>query len=160
MDNRFNASNILVLKGVAACSPSSSVFLQYQELKLLSMMYGIDVSSLDMELQLLSRAIASLREGESIQTISQLGLYLHSCLPAYNSIYKTVQIALTIAVTSAECERSFSALKRIKTHVRTLWVTNACWIAIERNIASSMIDYDTIINDFAASDNNRQLTLF
>ncbi len=75
-------------------------------------MYGIDVTTLEMEVALLSQSIASQRN--TMTTMIELGRYLHSCLPAFRNLYDTVQIALTIAVTSAECERTFSSLKRIK----------------------------------------------
>ena len=46
MNERFNHSNNLVLKGVSACSPSSSVFLDFKEMKPFCLMYGIDVNTL------------------------------------------------------------------------------------------------------------------
>ena len=114
MNERFNHLNSLVLKGIAACSPSSPTFLAFQEMKPFCLMYGIDVNTLEIEVALLSRSIPSL----NITTTNELGRYLHSCQPAYQNLYQAVQVALTIAVTSAECERSFSSLKRIKTRLR------------------------------------------
>lgn len=37
----------------------------------------------------------------------------------FPNIYKMLQVALTLPVSSATCERSFSAMRRIKTWVRT-----------------------------------------
>ena len=67
------------------------------------------------------------------------------------------------ALTNQYCERSFSALKRIKTRMRTTMgnerLSDLAILSIERDLASSMIDYDTLINDFAALENNRRITL-
>ena len=52
-------------------------------------------------------------------SLAMFSKYLHSCQPAYSTLYYLTQIALTIAVTSVEAERSFSALKRIKTRLRS-----------------------------------------
>ena len=79
-------------------------------------------NTLEMELALLSRSTASLQ----LHTTSELAQYLHSCLPAYKNFYRTVQIALTITVTTADCERSFSALTRgSNPGWGRIWVRNA-----------------------------------
>ena len=89
--------------------------------------------------------------------------YLHSGLPAYNTLFQLTQIALTIAVTSAESERSFSALKRIKTRLRSRMVEDRLsaltLLSIEREIAEK-IDFDEVIDDFAAAEKNRRIVLY
>lgn len=129
MNARFNHSNSITLKGIATCSPSSSAFLEIQDMKEFALMYGIDVTTLEMEIALVSRVTTL----SSITTTVDFGRYLHSCLPAYQNFYDVVQIALTIAVSSAECERSFSSLKRIKT--RLLWERIVCltWLYYPSN---------------------------
>ena len=109
MSKRFDHSNDIVLKGVAACSPSSSVFLSFEEMKPFCLLYEIDVDTLKIEVDLLSQAFPSV---SGVKTIVELASYIHSCLPAYSNFHQVVQIALTIAVTNAECERSFSSLKK------------------------------------------------
>lgn len=58
---------------------------------------------------------------------------LHSCMPEF---YKFVSIVVTIPVTSASVERSFSALKRIKTYTRNTMnqnrLSNVSLISIEK----------------------------
>ena len=161
MNERFNHSNSIVMKGIATCSPSSSAFLTFEDMKPFSFMYGIDVVTLEIEVALFSKSFATL--SNSIKTMTELGCYLHSCLPAYQNLYDTVQIALTIAVTSAECERSFSSLKRIKTRLRTTmgedYLSDLAILSIEKDIASHILDNDEVINDFASADNNRRIVL-
>ncbi len=159
MNARFNQSNSIILKGIATCSPSSSVFLEFQDMKEFALMYGIDVTTLEMEVALVSRVASR----NSITTTVDLARYLHSCLPAYQNFYDTVQIALTIAVSSAECERSFSSLKRIKTRLRTTMgedrLSDLAILSIERDMASNTLDYEQIIDEFASADKNRRIVL-
>ena len=83
--------------------------------------------------------------------------------PAYNTLYLLTKIARTIAVTSAESERSFSALKRIETRLRTRMAEdcNSDWatLAIEKEVAQQL-DYDKIIDEFSSLYKNRRIVLF
>ena len=129
------------MKGIATCSPSSSAFLAFKDMKLFSSMYAIDVGTLEMEVTLLSQSIASLCS--TVTTMIDLGRYLHSCLPAFRNLYERVQIALTIAVTSTKRERFFSSLKRIKTRLRTTMgedrLSDLSILSIEREMTSSFL---------------------
>lgn len=89
--------------------------------------------------------------------------YLSSCLPAYETLFQLSQIAMTIAVTSAESERSFSALKRIKTPLRSRMVEERLSaltvLSIEKEIAEKM-DFNEVIDEFASSEKNRRIVLY
>ena len=65
-------------------------------------------------------------------------------------------------VTSAECERSFSTLKRVKTRLKTRMLeerlADLAILSIEKEIMTSL-DLDNIVDQFAASDNNRRIVL-
>ena len=87
----------------------------------------------------------------SIDSLTSSGNYLYLCRPAFNTLYQLAQIALTIAVTSAESEWSFSALKHIKTRLRSRMAEDHLSIL---SIAEKL-DYDTIIDEFASADKNR-----
>ena len=73
-----------------------------------------------------------------MKTLAAFGQYLLLCQPAYSTL---VQIALTIAVTSAESERSFSTLKQIETKLRTRMteerLSNLALLSIEQEIAEN-----------------------
>lgn len=160
MDRRFSLSNSVILKGVATCCPSSSVFLSFLNMKPFSELYGLDVTTLEAEVTLFSQQHSSV--SPNLSTTTDLACYLHSCLPAYKILYDTVQIALSISVSSAECERSFSSLKRTKTRLRTTMaeerLSDLAVLSIEREMVSS-IDLDRIIDDFASGDQNRRIIL-
>ena len=79
---------------------------------------------------------------------------------AFPELMKLVRIAMTIAVNTAHCERSFSALKRIKTYLRSTMceqqLTDLAILSIERDI-SSVLSLDEAIDRFAGMDQNRRL---
>ena len=152
LELRFDSKNVVVMNGIAACSPSSRMFLSYPNLKLFAEYYNISTDNLQVEVALLS----------DINTTVSFRNYLYSSQPAYESVFKLLQITLTIAVTSAECERSFSTLKRVKTRLRTRMLeerlADLAILSIEKEIMTSL-DLDNIVDQFAASDNNRRIVL-
>ena len=81
---------------------------------------------------------------------------------AFPTLLKAIHIALTIAVSSAECERSFSALKRIKTYLRSTMteqrLTDLAILSIEKELAND-ISLDDVVDLFAARDKNSRIVL-
>ena len=63
-----------------------------------------------------------------------------------------LRIFLTMCISIASCERSFSKLKLVKTYLRStmsqIRLTSLAILSIEREI-TNVINFDTIINDFA-----------
>ena len=160
LNRRFHDQNVILLRGISACTPTASNFLSHADLHSFSEMYGIQAGpTLEVEVDLVKRLILS----SSIDSLTFFRSYLYSCRPAYNILYQLAQIALTIAFTSAESEQSFSALKRIKTRLRSTMAEDRlsalAILSIEREIAEKQ-DYDTIIDEFASADKNRRIVLF
>nr|CAI5869807.1 unnamed protein product [Callosobruchus analis] len=86
---------------------------------------------------------------------------LYECL---SELYKLLNIIVTIPVTSVSVERSFSALKRIKTYTRNTMdqnrLSNIALISIEKPLLNLLSKneaqfYDKIIDHFANSTNCR-----
>ena len=73
-----------------------------------------------------------------------------------------MHIALTIVVSTAECERTFSALKRIKTYLRsTMLNERLCDLAIlsiEKEISKNL-SLEEVVEQFAVLDCNRRIVL-
>ena len=70
---------------------------------------------------------------------------------AFPSIIRLLILAMTFPVTSASAERSFSALKRIKSYLRsTMHQDRLCHLAIlsiERTLSGSL-DLEKVIDEF------------
>lgn len=78
----------------------------------------------------------------------------------FPNFYKLLQAALTIPISSASCERSFSAMRRIKTWLRSTMTndrfTNLSILNIEKDL-SYVIESEKVLNIFANKE--RRLTL-
>lgn len=114
LDRRFAEKNLDHMRAIQACSPSSD-FLQPNSILTLAESYGLDVDSLTVECSLARQTLL----GKDLESISNVLLELSSLRLAFPSLIKLLQIALSIVVSTAHCERSFSALKRIKTYLRS-----------------------------------------
>ena len=112
--------------------------------------YGIAGTSLEVEVNL----VKQLGLTTTLDSLVAFRKYLHSCQPAYNTLYQLAHISLTIAVTSAESEQSFSTLKRIKTRLRSRMVEDRLSaltiLSIEREIAEK-VDRNEVVDKFAST---------
>jgi hypothetical protein len=70
------------------------------------------------------------------------------------------QLVLIMSVSLANAERSFSAVKRVKTYLRSTMaeqgLNNLCIISIERELSSALLeDVNPVLNKFALMKNRR-----
>ncbi|XP_025191998.1 uncharacterized protein LOC112592200 [Melanaphis sacchari] len=85
-------------------------------------------------------------------------------LELYPNLHNLLQVALSIPVSSASCERSFSAMRRIKNWLRTTMIqnrfSNLAIIHIENELVKTSIESKQILEDFAKCGSRRiQLTI-
>ena len=158
LKRRFSDQALSVIGSVASVlCPNSSQFFVFEDIRPLLSVYGdacgIDESLLAAEmtvaLKLLKKQLGDDLPQNDLHTILQL---LTPSL-AFPNLLKCVQVALTIPVSSASCEWSFSALKLIKTYLRNrteddrLSDLGTLFVHKERARA---LDRDKIIDIFAS----------
>ena len=121
-------------------------------------MYKLNKESLTTECIIAKRTL----QNEEISTINDV---LSEVLPlreAFPELLKLLQISLTIAVNTAECERSFSCLKRIKHYLRSTMseqrLVDLAVLSIEKELSQDL-SLDEIVDKFAAEDKNRKIML-
>ena len=157
-ERRFSNSNLDVMKSLAACSPTSSHFLDSLLLSSLASLYDVNHEQLQNEC-LLARRTLLFQEGTVLEAYHQL-LKLQSAFPTLKTLF---QLALTIAVSTAQCERSFSALTRIKTHLRTSMtdqrLADISLLSIKRDVTLGSSFLDDTIHEFEGTDHNRTIVL-
>lgn len=82
-------------------------------------------------------------------------------IPQLEELVKLLKIVLTIPVTTCTCERSFSALRRLKTYLRSTLISqrlnNISILHIHQDIADSL-DLSPIINEWISRQNIRKST--
>ena len=112
LKKRFSFGNVQVMQGIQACNPEGNTFLQVDRLLMVADKYRVDVEAVKTEATL---AKATLRD-KAMDDICDVFCELIPLKLAFQNLIKVVQIAMTIGVTSAKCERCFSSLKIIKTY--------------------------------------------
>lgn len=95
-----------------------------------------------------------------MEDVSDVLLELVPLKAAFPNLIQLLQIALTISVSTAKCERTFSTLKRIKSYLRTTMseerLNNMPILSIEHDL-SKTINRKEIIRQF--SQINRRINL-
>ena len=123
-------------------------------------MYNLDKESIELESTLARRVLAA----KDLRSFSDVLISLTSLKDAFPNIFHLLHIALTICVTMAQCERSFSSLKRIKTYLRSTMseqrLQSLSVLSIERKV-SKTLSLDKVIDRFASQDKkDRAYNLF
>ena len=82
---------------------------------------------------------------------------------AFPDLTRYAALALTMPVSSAGAERSFSAMKRVKSYLRSTMadtrLSNLCLISIERSLSSELLKDPTSVIDEFVKHGNRRLSL-
>ena len=152
LHHRFGEQRPL-LHSIAALSPKSPLFLNSQVILPLAEAYKLEQDILQNQLRVLLSGKANTAE-EALEVLGK------SC-EAFPEAIKLYKIALTIPVASASSERSFSALKRVKTYLRSTIgeqrLNDLSVLAIERDLSKSL-DYELVVDNFMLQ-NPRRITL-
>jgi len=90
-----------------------------------------------------------------METISDVILQLQPLEAAFPTMAQLLQIALTICVSSSQCERCFSALKGIKSYLRSTMMesrlVDLASLSIERDI-SRQLSLEEVVDKYGVSD--------
>ena len=158
LNRRFSGRNLELMKAIHACNPQCCQFLEPEQLQPLVDCYNLDSESVRMESILCKQTLAKKTMGSTADVFKEL----LSLKEAFPTLLKVIQIALTIYVSSASCERSFSALKRIKNYLRSTMnedrLVNLAVLSVEREISQSL-DLEDAVDKFCALDKNRRIML-
>ena len=158
LERRFTDKNLMHMRAVQACAPRSPHFLESDQLAPLADSYGLNKSTLDMECTLAKHTL----NGKELDEIIDVLRELSPLRAAFPLLVKLIQIALTIAVSTAHCERSFFALKRIKSYLRSTMtqqrLVDLAILSVEKELSQSL-SLDSVVDQFASQDKNRRIML-
>lgn len=149
--------------GISAFDPKNNNFLNAELIQPFALAYRCDVETLNSELKIIKKSIKQLEiKHNNMTNIFELHEFLIQYELAFSELYKLCTIAITIPVSSAVCERTFSCMKRIKTYLRNsmlqINLSNLSIISIEKSEAKHL-NINSIIDNFADSHNNRRIIL-
>ena len=108
MNRRFNELNLTLLQSLQALVPNSDTLLDLASLRPFLSHYGVDKDGLASELLVASTL---LKEASPLSTLHHVYSHLYQVKECFPHLLQTLQIAMTIGVTSASAERSFSSLR-------------------------------------------------
>lgn len=115
----------------------------------------MDVNTLQSEMLVMKNCVS--RKNPNF-TLEDVKLIMDAEL--YPNLYKLLSLSLTIPISSATCERSFSAMRKIKNWLRTSMnqdrFTNLSIIYIERDLSNDLSN-EQILDKFAISNRRLQL---
>ncbi|XP_073064150.1 uncharacterized protein [Primulina eburnea] len=157
---RFNEDAVELLMLSSALNPQNAYdSLRYLDIcKLVEKFYPQDFTSdekerLEMQLKHYEHNVVIGLYYKSLSTLSKLCQWLVKTKKAdiYDLVFRVIVLVLTLPVSTATTERSFSAMNIVKTRLRSkmedAFLSDALMIFIEREIAKN-ICIDTIIEDF------------
>ena len=87
------------------------MFLDIDTLKNVAELYHANMENIGHEIHQLRRSLQRADADGGVVTLLDLIHFLEPYRPAFHELYKLLNIAVVLPVTSASCERNFSALK-------------------------------------------------
>uniref|UniRef100_A0A673HC17 HAT C-terminal dimerisation domain-containing protein n=1 Tax=Sinocyclocheilus rhinocerous TaxID=307959 RepID=A0A673HC17_9TELE len=150
------------MKGIQALNPSSSNFLDEESIVLLAKAYDADMEDLKHELHQTRRILSRKKsDGQKVPvTLMEFTRFLEPFKEVFFELFRLTKIAVVLPVSSASCERSFSTLKLVKTHLRSTMsdsrLSNLAVLSIESE-RSKALDMDAFIKRFSVQHGNPRI---
>ena len=149
---RFGESNVALLQSVEALLPASEVFMQLEAIKPVADLLQLHSDTVAAELSVGSAfLLKKLPSDTSLASAAQMMLQFKDAFPNIFSLYAA---ALTIGISTATCENSFSTLTRVlnprrrsMTHERKAQLV---LLAFEKQL-TRQIDLDQFVAEFNTS---------
>uniref|UniRef100_A0A8C2HAB0 Uncharacterized protein n=1 Tax=Cyprinus carpio TaxID=7962 RepID=A0A8C2HAB0_CYPCA len=155
LDRRFSKDNCEIMRGIQSLDPKSTCFLQEEAVFYLGEIYVSDSEDLSHELHQ-KRRLLQRKQQSGMPNLSgtvDLAVFLEPHKDVFHELFHLCKTAIALPVSSAACECSFSALKLIKTHLRTTMtddrLSNLGVLSIEARRAKVLTntDLDRFVNN-------------
>ena len=156
LNDRFSRKTLSLLKSISTVYPESEHFLNAEAVDDFCRHIDIDPALVKNEFIVLKPMLQSKTITDVIDLLNEL-IPLSSAFP---QTFRMIKSAITMPVSQVTCERSFSKLKIIKTHLRNTMadqrLSDLTIMAIEREIH---VDYERVINKFSINHKNSRILL-
>ena len=164
LKERFNERNSAIAKSVASLWPSSNEdFLNTAQLSALAMLIKADVTSTAAisECLVAAQFIKSHFDASVHRTVSDILQLLLPVKTAFPTVYSLYAAALTLGISTATCEASFSTLTRILTPYRRSMThsrkANLVILSFQDKYTQH-VDLDKFICEFAKNSRRLQVS--
>lgn len=164
MNHRFSKDSCGVMMGVQSLNPEGEHFLDANSVKEFGKLFDADQEDLQHEIPQAKRLLQRKYQGEAYpKTLVKFTALLEPYKDVFSQLFRLCKIAAAIPVSSAGCERSFSALKLIKSYLRNTMsdtrLSDLGILHIERELTDA-IDLEEFLVTFAEQHKNLRIKLF
>lgn len=155
LSRRFDNDHFDLMRAADACLPSSVHFMDGTQLGVASKQFGVEIRQC--ELDVFKGYIHS--QKKSVHSFNGLLEVMDNCdKNIFPSIYKMLQILITLPQTSCTVERMFSTVKRVKTRLRSKMSTerlsNLTLLSMEKELTKSL-DRNRVLDVFRSMKHRR-----
>lgn len=157
LNARFSKESVALVRGIDTFVPSSEHFLNMDTAKAFANHYKANEEDLSLELRQMKRMLERMKsEGKYPeftrgQELLQFSNFADGYKDAFYELCRLSRIACTIPITTASAERSFSALTRIKSYLRTAMsderLSNLAVLSIHSTRAQNL-DLERVVDMF------------
>lgn len=149
LNQRFSDDSKTIMNGISALTLSSNNFLHNDFLSEFAKRFNISSTDVKHKISLVRKLV-----NDNTLTVAQFLIELFPYKKAFEGIYRLLLLAVTLPVTSASCERSFSKMKIVKTFLRNSMsnnrLSNIALLILEGkgNFAEFRLNFILIFPDF------------
>ena len=139
LDPRFSRKSCETFNDIVVLCPGQQSFLCDEDLTQFAIAYSINPNDLKHEIPLVKKLLKK-EPQQQPKTLVQLLSLLLPYNAAFECLYKLLLTAVTVPVTRASCEKSFSKMKLMKTFFRNSVTNDRCnipMLSIESTRAES-----------------------
>lgn len=152
------------MRGIQSLNPKSKSFLSEEMVLGLASLYECDLDDLKHELHQARKVVQRKAQcGNNMSSVVEFTTFLEPYKEVFHQLFRLCRIAVALPVSSASCERSFSALKLINNHLRTTIgderLSNIGVLSIEGRRRAKSLNMDDFVRRFALRHCNRRIQL-
>ena len=143
MNDHFSELNTSLLRSLEALIPTSTEFHQSTSISPFLLHYELSDSSFSSESEIAKTYLQQQGVNEySSKTFHDIYNHLSKVNGCFPTILCCYQIAMTLGVSTAKAERSFSSLRKLKTYLRSTMsnhrLSNMALLYVERELSSKL----------------------
>ena len=160
LDNRFSNESAVIFRGISALCPGGQTFLSTHDLKNYATAYSLNAADLQHEIPIVKKLI--IKQPDPPKSMAEFLSFLCSYKAVFDCLFNLLLISVTLPVTSASCERSFSKMKLVKTFLRNSMnddrLSDIALLSIESSRAEK-VDLENFVDEFDSHHENRRIKL-
>ena len=165
MTRRFSDNEPLLI-ACETVDPSSDIFMDYDYMKPVADWYvdfGIDSNKLRAQTTVVKEMFRGNRNANVSEVLKSLLSMKCGEKSVFPDLLAFVHLVMTLPVSSAQAERTFSTMKRVKNYLRSTMgderLSDLCLLSVERDLSYDMMKNPENLVDAFANEGNRRARL-